>query len=465
MARPIKHNADYFPHNCDLRNDRRCKALRSKFNLEGYAVFVMLLEILTNANHFQIENNPMEIELIAGDIDVDAKKLNAIVEYLLKLGLLVMENEVISSPILEDLKKLLNELRGRDRKRKSENTSNNDDVFQMENPTKENEVIQSENKVIQTENAQSKVKESKVNKRKENEIKEKGDKGISPPIFLNNFSSSENTNSESPVNANQNSNPEGKEKSSAKKESITQQDVKLCKQVFEKFSPMYVWESKDNEQLVLLLKKILITKPDLQNENQLTDAFFSLIQKLPEYWRTKKFTIPNICNNYNEIVSEIRANNLSGKGKKHIPTYIPIVQKPPEIKREPTPQEKLQIRKDFIKSITENYEKYVETGEYGYLPVWVMYDTLVEEKVLKLSEKKLEVYRNKVIEQRKAELQKPQHPHEARTFRGILENFSEEISKGNEKRRIEINTKILAVKELFEELKKKQTDIKTLFNR
>ena len=218
MARPIKHNADYFPHNCELRNDRRCKALRSKFNLEGYAVFVMLLEILTNANHFQIENNPMEIELIAGDIDVDAKKLNAIVEYLLKLGLLVMENEVISSPILEDLKKLLNELRGRDRKRKSENTSNNDDVFQTENPTKENEVIQSENKVIQTENAQSKVKDSKVNKMKENEIKEKGNTENLVPIFLNNFSFSENINSESSVNANQNSNPESKEKSFAKKD-------------------------------------------------------------------------------------------------------------------------------------------------------------------------------------------------------------------------------------------------------
>lgn len=460
MARPKKYNADYFPHNNDMRNDRRCKALRSKFNLEGYAVFVMLLETLTGANHFQIEDNKMELELIAGDIDIDSKKLNAILEYLVKLGLLVKEGDLISSPMLNDLKNILNDIREKDRGRKinvSENPTKENDI-------KENEVFQSENKVIQTENTQSKVKESKVNKRKENEIKEKGDKGISPPIFLNNFSSSEITNSESSVNANQNNNPEGKEKSSAKKESITQQDVTLCKQVFEKFSPMYVWEGKDNEQLVLLLKKILITKPDLQNENQLADAFLSLIQKLPEYWRTKKFTIPNICNNYNEIVSEIRANNLNSKGKKQTPSYKPIVQKPPEVKREATPEEKIQIRKNFIKSITENYEKYVETGEYGYLPVWIMFDTLVEEKILKLTDKKLEAYRNKAIEQRKSELHKPQHPHEARTFRGILENFSEELSKGNEKHRIEINTKILAVKGLFEELKKKKTDIKTLFN-
>jgi hypothetical protein len=180
MARPKKYNADYFPHDNDMRNDRRCKALRSKFNLEGYAVFVMLLETLTGANHFQIEDNKMELELIAGDIDIDSKKLNAILEYLVKLGLLVKEGDLISSPMLNDLKNILNDIREKDRGRKinvSENPTKENDI-------KENEVIQSENKVFQTENAQSKVKESKVNKRKENEIKEKGGKGISPPIFL-----------------------------------------------------------------------------------------------------------------------------------------------------------------------------------------------------------------------------------------------------------------------------------------
>lgn len=461
MARPKKYNADYFPHNNDMRNDRRCKALRSKFNLEGYAVFVMLLETLTGANHFQIEDNKMELELIAGDIDIDSKKLNAILEYLVKLGLLVKEGDLISSPMLNDLKNILNDIREKDRGRKinvSENPTKENDI-------KENEVFQSENKVIQTENAQSKVKERKVNKRKENEIKEKGDKGISPPIFFNNFSFSEKPNSENLVTEKKESISDApKEKSSAKKESITPQDVKLCKQVFERFAPMYVWEGKDNEQLVLLLKKILITKPDLQNETQLADAFLSLIQKLPEYWRTKKFTIPNLCNNYNEIVSEIRANNQNAKGKKQTATYKPIVPKQPEIKREPTPEEKQKIRNDFIKSICESYEKFVATGEHGFVPMWVMHNTLVEEKVLKLTEKKLEHYRKQAIDARKTELSKPQHPNESRTFRAILENFSTEIEKGNEKSRIDIAVKNLSVQGLFNELKKKQIDIKTLFN-
>lgn len=456
MARPQKNNADYFPHNNDMRNDRRCKALRSKFNLEGYAVFVMLLETLTGANHFQIENNKMELELIAGDIDIDSKKLTAILEYLIKLGLLVREGDLISSPMLNDLKKILNDIRDKDRKRKInplENTA-------KENDTKENEVFHTENEVIQSENAQSKVKESKENKRKENKIKEKGNSENPAPNFLNNFSLSEKVKTETQDNSNS-SNP--KEKSCAKKESIISIAIPVCKQLFEKFAPMYVWEAKDNEQLAGLLQKICVTKPNLQTESELAEAFYSFILKLPEYWKTKKFTIPNLNFNYNEIVSEIRAKNNSTQGKKQI-VRQPIAMKQPEIKREPTPEEKKQIRQKFIQSICECYEKYVDTGEHGFLPLWVMHDTLVEEKVLKLTEKKLETYRNQAIEERKAELQKPQHAHEARTFRGILENFSEEISKGNERHKLEIAIKILAVKGLFDELKKKKTDIKKLFN-
>lgn len=446
MARPIKNNADYFSHDNDMRDDERIKALRRKFSHLGYATWNMLLERLCRAEDFKVEYNEDNLDIMAGDFNIEPEQLKEIIDYLIKLKLIIQEGEIIFSQTM------INRFEGlfRKRKRDAERLSST-------KTTDEN--------IIADENAQSKGKERKVNKRKENEIKEKGDKEISPPIFLNNFSFSEKENSESPVNANQNNNPECKEKSSAKKESITQQDVKLCKQVFERFAPMYVWEGKDNEQLVLLLKKILITKPDLQNETQLAEAFLSLIQKLPEYWRTKKFTIPNLCHNYNEIVSEIRANNQNVKGKKQTPTYKPTVSRPPEIKREPTSEEKLKIRNDFIKSICESYEKFVATGEHGFVPMWVMHDTLVDEKVLKLTEKKQEHYRKQAIDARKAELSKPQHPHEARTFRGILENFNEEILKGNEKSRIDIAVKNLAVQGLFNELKKKQIDIKTLFNK
>lgn len=444
MARPIKNNADYFSHDNDMRDDERIKAVRRKFSHLGYSTWNMLLERLCRAENFKVEYNEDNLDIMAGDFSIEPEQLKEIIDYLIKLKLIIKDGENIYSQTM------INRFEGLFRKRKRDA-----DRLSLTKTTDENSIAD--------DNAQSKVKDSKVNKRKENERKEKGNKENLPPVFFNNFSFSENTNSESLVNANQN-NPEGKEKSSAKKESITPQDVNLCKQVFERFAPMYVWESKDNEQLVLLLKKILITKPDLQNETQLADAFLSLIQKLPEYWRTKKFAIPNLCNNYNEIVSEIRANNQSAKGKKQTATYKPIVPKQPEIKQEPTPEEKQRIRNGFIKSICESYEKFVATGEHGYAPMWVMHDTLIEEKVLKLTGKKLEQYRKQAIDARKTELRKPQHPSESRTFRAILENFSAEMEKGNEKSRIDIAVKNLAVQGLFDELKKKQIDIKTLFN-
>ena len=439
MARPIKNNADYFSHDNDMRDDERIKAVRRRFSHLGYSTWNMLLERLCRAENFRIEYNDDSVDIMAGDFNIEPEQLTDIIDYLIKLKLIIQDKEIIYSQTM------INRFDGLFRKRKR-------DVERLSVTTTTNEPI------IADDNTQSKVKDSKVNKRKENEIKEKGSKENQPPIFLNNFSFSGNKIMENDTSIVKTTISEEKEKSCAKKE------INICKNLFENFAPQYVWESKDNEQLQLLINKIKITKSDIQNENQLADAFLSFIQKLPEYWRTKKFTIPNLCNNYNEIVSEIRANNLSGKTKKQTTNYKPIIQKPPEPKREPTPEEKIQMRKDFIKSICETFEKYVNTGEYGFLPLWIMYDTLVEEKVLKLNDKKLEAYRNKVIEQRKAELQKPKHTHEARTFSNILKNFEAEITAGSEKNRIETNTKTFAVKGLFEDLKKKQTDIKTLFN-
>lgn len=446
MARPIKNNADYFSHDNDMRDDERIKAVRRKFSHLGYATWNMLLERLCRAEDFKVEYNEDNLDIMAGDFNIEPEQLKEIIDYLIKLKLIIQEGEIIFSQTM------INRFEGLFRKRKRDA-----DRLSSTKTTDEN--------IIADENAQSKVKDSKGNKRKENEIKEKGNKENPPPIFFNSFLKEENNKNTNELNTTQGNEIALKEKSSAKKENFIEDALPLCKQLFEKFAPMYVWENKDREQLVMLLQKICITKPELKLENELADAFLSLIQKLPEYWRTKKFTIPHLCNNYNEIVSEIRANNQNVKGKKQAPTYKPIVPRQPEIKREPTPEEKQKIKNDFIKSICESYEKFVATGEHGFVPMWVMHDTLVEEKVLKLTEKKLEQYRKQAIDARKTELSKPQHPSESRTFRAILENFSVEMEKGNEKHKISIAVKNLAVQGLFNELKKKQTDIKILFKK
>ena len=446
MARPIKNNADYFSHDNDMRDDERIKAVRRKFGHIGYSTWNMLLERLCRAEDFKIEYNEDSIDIMAGDFHAEPEQLKEIIDYLIKLKLIIQQGDIIFSQTM------IIRFEGLFRKRKRDA-----ERLSLTKNTDEN--------IVADENAQSKVKDSKGNKRKENEIKEKGNNEIPPPIFLNSFLKEENNKNTNELNSTQGNEIALKEKSSAKKEKFIEAASPLCKQIFEKFAPMYVWENKDREQLAMLLQKICITKPELKLESELAGAFFSFIQKLPEYWRTKKFTIPNLNYNYNEIVSEIRANNQNVKGKKQTPIYKPIVSRPPEIKREPTPEEKQKIRNDFIKSICESYEKFVATGEHGFVPMWVMHDTLVEEKVLKLTEKKLEQYRKQAIDARKTELSKPQHPSESQTFRAILENFSAELEKGNEKHRIDMAVKNLAVQGLFNELKKKQIDIKTLFNK
>ena len=56
MARPKKNYCDYFPHDRDMRNHRKVKAIRTKFGPIGYAIWSMTLEYLTgiDGNVFDI---------------------------------------------------------------------------------------------------------------------------------------------------------------------------------------------------------------------------------------------------------------------------------------------------------------------------------------------------------------------------------------------------------------------------
>ena len=91
MARPKRYNADYHTHDANMRNDPRIKAVRNKFSHMGYAVWNYLLEILTDVDHFKLEWNELNIEILAGDFDTSTEELERVVEYLLKLKLLQKE--------------------------------------------------------------------------------------------------------------------------------------------------------------------------------------------------------------------------------------------------------------------------------------------------------------------------------------------------------------------------------------
>lgn len=134
MARPIKNNADYFPHDADMRNDPRIKALRRKFGIEGYGVYSMLLEFLTDSDYFEFKNDSLSMELVAGDFDIETDKLCEILRYCFQLDLFQLDAEtnVISCKSLDKRLEPLLSKRKRDR-----------------------------NEVIGSDNTQSKVKESK----------------------------------------------------------------------------------------------------------------------------------------------------------------------------------------------------------------------------------------------------------------------------------------------------------------
>lgn len=86
MARPARYNADYFTHTADLRNDRRVKAIRTKFGPAGYGLFHMLLEALTDADHTALDTSALELELLAGDFGTEASDIEALVKFAVGVG-------------------------------------------------------------------------------------------------------------------------------------------------------------------------------------------------------------------------------------------------------------------------------------------------------------------------------------------------------------------------------------------
>lgn len=136
MARPIKDNADYFSHDATMRDDPKIKALRRRFKVEGYGIWCMLLETITDSDNFRLKVN---YDILAGDFDIEPDLLRTIICYCIELELLVFDsdNSILWSKTLDKRFSTLLSKRERDR-----------------------------NRVFDSDNTQSKVKHSKVKKRR-----------------------------------------------------------------------------------------------------------------------------------------------------------------------------------------------------------------------------------------------------------------------------------------------------------
>ena len=161
MARPIKHNADYFSHDVAMRDDIKIKAIRRKFKHTGYSVWIMLLELLTSNEYFEYEWTELNIELLGPDFDCDADEIKEIVNYCISLNLLQITNGYLHC---DNLTKRLEETV---LVRRKDYCSNNSKRFKLK------EVNDDINRVNDDINTQSKVKESEVKQSKLHETKVK----------------------------------------------------------------------------------------------------------------------------------------------------------------------------------------------------------------------------------------------------------------------------------------------------
>ena len=181
MARPTKHNVDYFSHDTMMRNDLRIKALRRKYGHIGYSLWNMLLELLADCEYFEFEWNEFNIELLSPDFDLDSEEIIEIVNYCIKMKLLQLENGYLTC------QQLSNRLMDTVLVRRKDFDINNSK--RMNN----NSVNVNNNSVDVNINRQSKVKESKLkqSKEKQSEVKSTGRAHMDTVFSQSSYSSQE----------------------------------------------------------------------------------------------------------------------------------------------------------------------------------------------------------------------------------------------------------------------------------
>ena len=110
MARPRKNNAEYFSHDANLRNNIKIRAIRSKYSQNiGYSAYNMLLEILTDADNFRIENTDLQKTLIAWDIGIDEDLYSDILDFMVSIGLMQRDKEWIwNDHLIERMQPVIN---------------------------------------------------------------------------------------------------------------------------------------------------------------------------------------------------------------------------------------------------------------------------------------------------------------------------------------------------------------------
>jgi hypothetical protein len=161
MARPKKHNVDYFTHDVQMRNDIKIKALRRKYKHLGYSIYNITLELLGDAEYFEIKWDDESIELLTPEYDCDKDELLEVIQYCIKLDLLQITHGYLNC------RKFTERLEGTVLVRRTDYCKENSQIHKLKEVIDNNNFVElNNNDIIDDINAQSKVKESKLNKSK-----------------------------------------------------------------------------------------------------------------------------------------------------------------------------------------------------------------------------------------------------------------------------------------------------------
>ena len=314
MARPKKHHLDYFPKEVIHLSNRKIRRLLKKHDAQGYLVYEYLQMLIYGTNGYflnldkdlcfdvsdflpesiseklveQVLNTCLELELFDNEKYQKEKILTSLEIQKIYITARKGKPELIKSYIIIDAIK---------------------EVFTEKTPVNDTKtpVLDSKTTAFEVKSAQKKRKEKKRkdNKRNYKKIKrkEKIKENQNTPlenIENNNFSFEKNNSDEQ---TDTETSDEEKEKSSAKKE---KEIFDKCKAIFLNIHKAYYWQSEDDKQLKQILKMLSHSIQKSGTKQDLAISFQLFIENLPKYWREKKFTIPNLSRNYNEIINEIK---------------------------------------------------------------------------------------------------------------------------------------------------------------
>lgn len=116
MPRPIKNNADYFPHSAYLRGDTNLMYLQSKFGNVGYALYLKFMEKLCSSKNHRIEWNEISKSVISKDFGIEMEVLEKFVKEAQICKALTLDDQYLFSELLNELLEPLYNTRKRQRK-------------------------------------------------------------------------------------------------------------------------------------------------------------------------------------------------------------------------------------------------------------------------------------------------------------------------------------------------------------